>query len=136
MLLQPKKIKFKKLKKNYLSNLNKTSLSKLHHGFIGLKALSSTRINSRQIEAVRQTINRELSRKGKIWINIFPHTPVTQTPTENRMGKGKGSVSYWCAPIKVGTLLFEINGVSTFKAKQALKKGASKLSIKTEIITR
>jgi large subunit ribosomal protein L16 len=136
MLLQPKKTKFKKFKKNYLSNRNKTSVSKLCHGFIGLKALSSIRINSRQIEAVRQTMNRELGRKGKIWINLFPHIPVTQTPTENRMGKGKGSTSYWCAPIKVGMLLFEINGVSPFKARQALQKGASKLSLKTQIITR
>jgi large subunit ribosomal protein L16 len=85
---------------------------------------------------VRQCINRDLKRRGKVWINIFPSIPVTSTPTENRMGKGKGSVSYWCAPIKIGTVLFEISGVSLLKAKQALLKGANKLPIKTKIIIR
>jgi len=91
-------------------------------------------MTSRQIEAVRQCVNRELGRSGKIWINIFPHIPVTSKPTENRMGKGKGSVSYWCAPIKTGTILFEIEGVPLLKAKQALTKGGNKLPIKTKII--
>lgn len=134
MLLQPKKIKFKKLKKNYLSNSLETKACFLEHGFVGLKALESHRITSRQIEAVRQCMNRELKRKGKIWIKIFPHIPVTQTPTENRMGKGKGSVAFWCAPVKVGTVLFEITGVPLVKAKQALTKGSHKLPIKTKII--
>jgi large subunit ribosomal protein L16 len=79
-------------------------------------------------------MNRDLKRRGKIWLKIFPHIPVTQTPTENRMGKGKGSIAYWCAPIKVGTVLFEITGVPFVKAKQALLKGSNKLSIKTKII--
>jgi large subunit ribosomal protein L16 len=134
MLLQPKRIKFKKLKKKYLGKCLETRACQLRFGFIGLKALNSFRMTSRQIEAVRQCVNRELGRSGKIWINIFPHIPVTSKPTENRMGKGKGSVSYWCAPIKTGAILFEIEGVPLLKAKQALIKGGNKLPIKTKII--
>jgi large subunit ribosomal protein L16 len=136
MLLQPKKTKFKKFKKNYLTNCIETKANKLTKGLIGLKALESTRLTSRQIESVRQCVNRELNRKGKIWLNIFPHISVTAKPTENRMGKGKGAVSYWCIPIKIGTILLEIGGVSFFKAKQALLKGSNKLPIKTKIMVR
>jgi large subunit ribosomal protein L16 len=136
MLLQPKKTKFKKFKKNYLTNYIETKANKLTKGLIGLKALESARLTSRQIESVRQCVNRELNRKGKIWLNIFPHIAVTAKPTENRMGKGKGAVSYWCIPIKIGTILLEIGGVSFFKAKQALLKGSNKLPIKTKIIVR
>jgi len=134
MLLQPKKTKFKKLKKNYLSHTLETKSYKLTNGFIGLKAVESIRLTARQIEAVRKCVNRELGRKGKVWINIFPHIPVTSKPSENRMGKGKGSVDYWCAPVKIGTVLFEICGVSFQKAKRALIKGSHKLPIKTKII--
>ena len=136
MLLQPKKIKYKKVKKNYLKNNLETRACLLHQGSIGLKATESIRLTSRQIEAVRQCVNRELGRRGKIWINIFPHIPVSAKPTENRMGKGKGAISYWCAPIKIGTILFEITGVPLLKAKQALLKGSNKLPIKTKIILR
>jgi len=101
---------------------------------IGLKSVETLRITSRQIEAVRQCINRELGRRGKIWVNIFPHIPVTSKPTENRMGKGKGAVSYWCVPVKIGTILFEITGVPLLKARQALIKGSNKLPIKTRIV--
>ena len=136
MLLQPKKTNFKKLKKGFLKHSLETKSHNLNFGIIGLKSLGTTHITARQIEAVRQCINRDLKRRGKVWINIIPSIPVTSTPTENRMGKGKGSVSYWCAPIKIGTVLFEISGVSLLKAKQALLKGANKLPIKTKIIIR
>ena len=134
MLLQPKKTKYKKQKKNYLGHNLETRACKLHQGSIGLKAAQSLRLTSRQIEAVRQCVNRELGRKGKIWVNIFPHIPVSAKPTENRMGKGKGAISYWCSPIKIGTILFEITGVPLIKARQALIKGSNKLPIKTKII--
>jgi large subunit ribosomal protein L16 len=119
MLLQPKRTKFKKFKKNYLSHKIETKSYKLNNGFIGLKALESIRVTSRQIEAVRKCVNRDLGRQGKVWINIFPHIPVTGKPSENRMGKGKGSVDYWCAPVKVGSILFEICGVPFVKAKKS-----------------
>ena len=136
MLLQPKKTKFKKFKKNYLSNCRQTNSTKLTSGIVGLKAIESIRLTARQIEAVRQIINRTLNRKGKIWLKIFPHIAVTSKPTENRMGKGKGSVDYWIFPVKNGTILVEIGGVSISKAKYALAKGAKKLPIKTKIIIR
>lgn len=134
MSLQPKRLNFKKLRKNYIKNCLETRSFLLRHGTVGLKILSSMRVTSRQIEAVRQCINRSLGRRGKIWINIFPHIPVTKKPTENRMGKGKGSVSFWCAPVKVGTILFEIAGVSSMMAKKALMKGGNKLPVKTKVI--
>lgn len=136
MLLQPKKTKFKKFKKDYLSHKIETKSCKLKHGFIGLKSLESIRLTARQIESVRKCVNRELGRKGKVWINIFPYIPVTGKPSENRMGKGKGSINYWCSPVKVGSVLFEICGVSSAKAKKALLKGSHKLPIKTKIIFR
>jgi large subunit ribosomal protein L16 len=136
MLKQPKRIKFKRLKKTYLKNCLETRSFHLNHGFIGLKASSSLRITARQMEALRQCLSRELKRRGKIWFNIFPHTPVSSKPTENRMGKGKGSLDYWCTPIKVGTVLVEIGGISFFKAKEALLKGRNKLPIKSSLISK
>jgi large subunit ribosomal protein L16 len=136
MLLQPKKTKFKKFKKKYIKHKVETKNFSLTKGTVGLKALESFRLTARQVEAVRQCINRELQRKGHIWLGVFPQISVTKTPTENRMGKGKGAIAYWCAPVKVGTILLEIGGVSLFKAKQALLKGSTKLPIKTKVITR
>jgi large subunit ribosomal protein L16 len=134
MLKQPKQTKFKKFKKTYLKNCLETRAFTLHNGFIGLKATSSLRITARQIEALRQCMSRELKRRGKIWLNLFPYIPVSSKPTENRMGKGKGSIDYWCAPVKVGSILVEISGVPLFKARQALLKGRNKLPIKTRIV--
>jgi len=110
MLLQPKKTKFKKLHKNKLKKLE-YSANSLGFGSIGLQALNSGCISSRQIEATRQSINRKLKRTGKIWIKIFPHISITAKPIEVRMGKGKGAVKHWVAKVKKGTVLFEIDGV-------------------------
>lgn len=137
MFLQPKKTKYKKLRKLYLTNLLATSCFKLQFGNFGIKILESTRLTAKQIESIRQTINRELNRKGKVWVRVFPHIPVTSKPTENRMGKGKGSVDYWCAHLKAGIILFEVGGnVSGVKIVEALKKGCSKLSVRTRVISR
>jgi large subunit ribosomal protein L16 len=137
MFLQPRKTKYKKLKKVYLTKLLATSCFKLEFGDFGIKILEATKLTAKQIESVRQTINRQLSRKGKVWVRVFPHIPVTSKPTENRMGKGKGSVDYWCAPIKAGTVLFEIGGnVPKIKVLEALKKGCSKLPVQTRIISK
>lgn len=93
MLLQPKKTKYRKIQKGNLTRLNFRS-NKLRFGTIGLKATKSGTISSRQIEAARQAIVRKISRKGKLWIRIFPSVPITTKPTEVRMGKGKGTVSH------------------------------------------
>jgi large subunit ribosomal protein L16 len=137
MILQPKRTKFKKYRKKYLKNLQTTKRSKLCFGEFGLKVLESSRLTARQIESVRQTINRTLRRKCKVWIMVFPHIPVTKKPNENRMGKGKGRISFWCAPVRAGTVLFEISGrASVKKIVSALKKGGAKLPVKTKLITR
>ena len=130
MFLQPKKIKYKKVRKGKLSKLEFKS-NTLQFGEIGLKAKESGLISARQIEAVRRVITRKIKKKGKVWIRIFPYLPITSKPTESRMGKGKGSVSHWVSRIKSGTTLFEVCGVPKHIAKEALKSSSAKLPIKT-----
>jgi len=135
MLLQPRKTKFRKLKKRFLKNqIIETKSTHLRFGNLGIKVLESFRFTARQLEAVRQCVNRDLKRKGKIWLMIFPSIPVTGKPTENRMGKGKGSVDYWIAPVKAGTVIIELTGVSLIKGKTALQKGINKLPVKAKVI--
>lgn len=133
MHLQPRSTKFKKTRKRRQNTKFEFKANKLTFGEIGLKATISGTITARQIEAARQTITRKLKRKGKVWVRIFPHMPVTSKPTESRMGKGKGSVSHWCAYVKGGTVLFEICGVTKNTAVEALMSGSYKLPVKTKI---
>jgi len=132
MFLQPKKTKYKKVKKGKLSKLEFKSNS-LKFGEIGLKTKASGLISAVQIESARRTIGRKIKKKGKIWIRIFPNLPITSKPTESRMGKGKGSVSHWVSRVKSGTVLFEVCGVPVHIAKEALRSGSAKLPIKTII---
>jgi large subunit ribosomal protein L16 len=133
MLTQPKKTKYKKIRKGVLKKLE-YKMNSLNFGTVGLKAIESGIILLNQLEAARQAINRKLNRKGKIWIRIYPNYPITRKPVEVRMGKGKGQVSYWGAKISGGTILFEICGISKDKAIYAFNSGSSKLPIKTKII--
>lgn len=133
MLLQPKKTKYKKIQKGKLSKFNFRS-NRLRFGSIGLKATKSGTISSRQIEAARQAIVRKLSRKGKLWIRIFPTIPVTAKPTETRMGKGKGAFSHWSSKVAAGTVIFEVSGISQNIAITAFKTGGAKLPIRTVIL--
>ena len=130
MFLQPKRSKYKKVRKGKLSNLNFRA-NKLKFGKIGLKAAESGTISARQIEAARQSITRKINRKGKLWIRIFPSIPITQKPAEVRMGKGKGSVSFWSAKVSGGSLIFELCGVNKNIAISAFRTGGAKLPIKT-----
>nr|YP_009495521.1 ribosomal protein L16 [Psammoneis japonica]AWQ64251.1 ribosomal protein L16 [Psammoneis japonica] len=132
MFLQPKQTKYKKIRKGKLSKLEFKS-NTLKFGTIGLKSAESGTISARQIESARQAINRKIKRKGRIWIKIFPHLPITKKPTEVRMGKGKGPVAYWATKVKKGTVLFEMCGVSTNEAIKAFKTGGAKLPVKTII---
>jgi len=132
MWLQPKKTKYKKIQKGKLSKLNFRS-NKLKFGSIGLKATNSGTLSSRQIEAARQAIVRKLSRKGKLWIRVFPTIPITAKPTEVRMGKGKGAVSHWGVKVNAGTVLFEVCGIVKNVAIIAFKTGGAKLPVKTTI---
>ena len=105
-------------------------------GSFGLKALSPDRITARQIEAARRAITRQMKRAGRLWIRIFPDVPVSDKPAEVRMGKGKGSVEYWCARVHPGRILFECEGIDEEAAREAFALGAAKLPIKTKFIKR
>ncbi len=105
-------------------------------GEYGLQAMEAAWITNRQIEAARVAITRYIKRGGKMWIRIFPDKPVTVKPAETRMGKGKGSPEFWVAVVKPGRILFELEGIETKLAKEAMKLGASKLPIKTKFVER
>ena len=135
MLMQPKKIKYKKIRKGVLKKLE-YKMNSLSFGTIGLKAVESGIISYKQIESARQVIKRRLNRKGKIWIRIFPNYPITRKPIEVRMGKGKGNPEYWAAVVEPGRIIFEIDGVTPEVAKEAMGLAAQKLPIKTKFVTR
>ena len=106
----------------------------LHFGTYGLMAKEGAWIKANQIEAARIAMTRYMKRGGKVWINIFPHLPITRKPLETRQGKGKGNVEYWVAVVKTGKIMFEIDGVSEEVAREALRLAAHKLPIKTKFV--
>ena len=134
-MLQPKKTKFRKQFKGRIHGVAKGGTD-LNFGQFGLKCLEPERVNAREIEAARRAITRQMKRQGRVWIRVFPDVPVTSKPTEVRMGKGKGGVDYWAARVKPGRIMFEIDGVSEETARQALRLGAAKLSVKTRFMQR
>ena len=134
-MLQPKRTKYRKQHKGRIKGVA-SSGTKLNFGSYGLKAQEPDRVNARQIEAARRAITRHMKRAGRVWIRIFPDTPVTQKPTEVRMGKGKGSVEYWAAKVKPGRIMFEIDGVPPEVAHEALSLGSAKLPVRTKIVSR
>ncbi|MAT36106.1 MAG: 50S ribosomal protein L16 [Ponticaulis sp.] len=134
-MLQPKRTKFRKAFKGRIHGNAKGGFS-LNFGSYGLKALEPERITSRQIEATRRAITRQMKRQGKVWIRVFPDLPVSAKPIEVRMGKGKGSIDRWVAKVKPGRILIEIDGVNDDIAREALRLGAAKLPIKTKVVTR
>ena len=134
-MLQPKRTKFRKAFKGRIHG-NAKGGTELNFGAFGLKAMEPERITARQIEAARRAITRHIKRSGRLWIRVFPDVPVSSKPAEVRMGSGKGSPEFWVARVKPGRILFEIDGVDTETAKEALRLGASKLSIHTKFIAR
>jgi len=134
-MLQPKRTKFRKQQKGRIRGVAKGGAD-LNFGSWGLKASQPERVTARQIEAARRAMTRHMKRQGRVWIRVFPDTPVTSKPTEVRMGKGKGSVDFWAAKVKPGRVMFEIDGVSDAIAKEALRLAAMKLPIKTRIVAR
>ena len=134
-MLQPKKTKFRKQFKGRIHGVAKGGTD-LNVGQFGLKAVDPERVTARQIEAARRAITRAMKRAGRVWIRIFPDVPVTQKPTEVRMGSGKGSPEYWAARVKPGRIMFEIDGVPEDVAREALRLGAAKLPIRTRFIQR
>jgi large subunit ribosomal protein L16 len=134
-MLSPKRTKFRKQFKGRIHGEAKGGFA-LNFGEYGLKAVEPERVTARQIEAARRAMTRFMKRQGRVWIRIFPDVPVTQKPTEVRMGKGKGSVEYWAAKVKPGRIMFEIDGVPLPVAEEALRLAAMKLPIKTRFIQR
>ena len=134
-MLQPKKTKFRKQFKGRIHGTAKGGTN-LDFGQFGLKALEPERVTARQIEAARRAITRQMKRQGRVWIRIFPDLPVTDKPTEVRMGKGKGAPEYWAARVHPGRIMFELDGVPEDIAREALRLGAAKLPIRTRFIQR
>ena len=134
-MLQPKRTKFRKLHKGRIHGEAKGG-STLAFGSFALKATEPERVTARQIEAARRAITRFMKRQGRVWIRVFPDTPVTGKPAEVRMGKGKGSIEYWAAKVKPGRIMFEIDGVPEDVAREALRLGAMKLPVKTRTVIR
>ena len=134
-MLQPKRTKFRKAFKGRIHGASKGG-SLLNFGAYGLKALEPERVTARQIEAARRAITRAMKRQGRVWIRIFPDVPVSTKPAEVRMGSGKGAPEYWVARVKPGRIMFEIDGVPSDTAREALGLGAAKLPIKTKFVTR
>ncbi|MBU6408124.1 MAG: 50S ribosomal protein L16 [Alphaproteobacteria bacterium] len=134
-MLQPKKTKFRRAHKGRIHGFAKGGVA-LNFGSFGLKAVEPERVTARQIEAARRAITRQMKRQGRVWIRIFPDVPVSQKPTEVRMGSGKGAPEFWAARVHPGRIMFEIDGVPEDTAREALRLGAAKLPIKTRIVTR
>jgi large subunit ribosomal protein L16 len=134
-ILMPRKVKHRKWQKGR-SKGRAFRGTELSFGSFGLMALESRWISARQIEAARRAIIRYLKKGGKLWIRIFPDKPITKKGTEVPMGGGKGSVDHYAFPIKPGRIIFELEGIKKEVAKEAFKKAAAKLPIKTKFISR
>lgn len=134
-MLQPKKVKFRRVQKGRASGTASRG-NEVSFGSFGLKALEPAWITARQIESARVTISRSMKREGKFWIRIFPDKPITKKPAEVRMGKGKGSPEYWAAVVIPGKVMFELDGVPEEVAREALRLASNKLPIKTKFVYR
>jgi large subunit ribosomal protein L16 len=134
-MLQPKRTKFRKQQKGRNRGLAQVG-NRVSFGEYGLKATTRGFVTARQIEAARRAITRHVKRGGKLWIQVFPDKPVTKKPVEVRMGKGKGNVEYWVAPVQPGRVMYEIQGVTETIAREAFRLAAAKLAVKTTFIKR
>ena len=134
-MLEPKKLKHRKQHRNRGQWRGKASSgTRLAFGSIGLKATTAGELTARQIEAARRALTHRAARQGKIWIRVFPHTPVTRKAAEVPMGSGKGSVEYYACVVRPGTMLFEIDGLDEVAAREALTLAGHKLPVRTKII--
>jgi large subunit ribosomal protein L16 len=134
-MLQPKRTKFRKQFKGRIHGTSKGAIE-LNFGAYGLKALEPERVTARQIEAARRALTRHMKRSGRVWIRIYPDVPVSKKPLEVRMGSGKGAPELWVTRVKPGRILFELDGVTTQVAREALALAAAKLPIKTRFVER
>lgn len=134
-MLMPKRVKWRKQQRGRRTGKALRG-AEISFGEFALQALEAGWVSARQIEAARRAIVREMKRRGKVWIRIFPDHPYTRKPPETRMGKGKGGVEYWVAVVKPGRIMFEVGGLPSEVAKEALHQAAYKFAIKTKVITR
>ena len=135
MPLLPKRVKYRKTQRGSRKGFASRNLS-IDFGSYALQTLDRAWITNVQIEAARVALTRNMKRKGKLWIRIFPDKSVTARPPETRMGKGKGAPEYWVAVVKPGNILFELDGLSETVARESLRLAATKLPIRTRFITR
>jgi large subunit ribosomal protein L16 len=134
-MLQPKKVKYRKQQKGRMRGKAYRG-GTLAFGDFGLQAQETGRLSSRQIEAARVAMTRHVKRGGKVWIRVFPDKPITKKPAETRMGKGKGNPEEWVAVVKMGRILYEMEGVPVKVAQEALRLAAHKLPISTRFVQR
>src|SRR5271167_4263733 len=134
-MMQPKRTKFRKAHKGRIKGVA-TSAVDLAFGQFGVKAMEPERVTARQIEAARRALTRHMKRAGRVWIRMFPDVPVSKKPLEVRMGSGKGAPELWVARVKPGRILFELDGVTSALAREALSLAAAKLPIKTRFVER
>jgi large subunit ribosomal protein L16 len=134
-MLQPKRTKFRKMQKGRMKG-NAQRGSQIAFGSFAIKSMEECWMTARQIEAARIAVTRHMKREGQVWIRVFPDKPVTKKPAEVRMGKGKGAPELWVAIVKPGKIIFEIDGVPSETAKEALRLAAQKLPIKTKFLVR
>ena len=134
-MLMPKRVKWRKQMRGRMRGKALRG-AEVAFGEFGLQALEPGWITARQIEAARRSIVREMKRRGKIWIRIFPHTPVTKKPQDVKMGSGKGSPEYFAAKVHMGTILFEMDGIAEDVAREAMRLAAHKLPVKTKFVVK
>jgi ribosomal protein L16 len=132
-ILLPSRVAHRKVRKGKNDGVA-TRCNTVAFGEFGLMSLDNERINSRQIEAARQAITRYIKRGGKIWIRIFPHTPVTKKPLDVKMGSGKGEPQFYVAKVKTGTVMFEMAEVTEEQAKEALRLASHKLPVRCKFV--
>lgn len=132
-MLMPNRTKYRKVRKGKIRGAA-TRGNTIAFGTYALQSLDNARITSRQIEAARQAMTRYIKRGGQIWIRIFPHTPVTKKPQDVKMGSGKGSPEYFAAKVHMGTVLFEMEGVSEEVAREAMRLAGHKLPVRTKFL--
>ena len=135
MPLMPKRVKYRKTQRGSRKGIASRNL-KIDFGEFGLQTLERGWITNTQIEAARVALTRNMKRKGKLWIRIFPDKSVTARPPETRMGKGKGAPSHWVAVVKPGRIMFEADGVPYEIAKEAMRLAAQKLPVKCKFVVR
>ena len=134
-MLQPKKVKFRRVQKGKLKG-NAGRGNQLSFGSFGIKSLETAWLTGRQIEAARVAVTRHMQRQGQIWIRIFPDKPITKKPAEVRMGKGQGAPEGFVATVTPGRIIIEVEGVAFGLAKEALRLAAQKLPVTTKFVVR